>query len=493
MKLHARDKRKWFAAHFGRQYFQSNPLQVPGMALGLLVPIVVVALVALIAFGHWDHSGMIMAAGPISLKLLRQKKADLTKEAGAILDAAGDGGLTADQKTQYDSIKSKLDANNELLVLGEEQQERERQVELMAKPIAGRTEVLPPGSDQDPRGGFKDHREFLSAVMDAGMGRRVDSRLLRFQATQGSDEQQTGSDPYGGFLIPQGIAPGVLTLPAEEDPITPRQIPMEVPSLFINARVDKDHSSSVSGGLVVTRRPETVDGTASRIQFEQIHMIAHELFGLAHASESLLQDSPQSFIAILTAGFQDEFRSNRINERLNGTGAGEFLGIMNSPCLIQVSKESAQSADTILTQNIDKMIARCWRYGQAIWHANHNTRPQLAGLFRLIGTTGGSVVDYFQPGKGPNGSDLLAGRPIYFTEYCKTLGDKGDLVLSQWSEYLEGTYQGMQQAESIHVRFAANERSFKFWLRNDGKPWWTSALTPKNGDTLSPFVTLQAR
>ena len=63
-----------------------------------------------------------------------------------------------------------------------------------------------------------------------------------------------------------------------------------------------------------------------------------------------------------------------------------------------------------------------------------------------------------------------------------------------WSQYLEGYRQDMQMAESIHVRFLNHENTFKFWVRNDGAPWWRSALTPhKSSDTLSPFVTLAAR
>jgi len=118
-------------------------------------------------------------------------------------------------------------------------------------------------SDLDPKGGFKDHRDFLRCVMNAGKGMRADDRLKKFQATQGSDEQQVGSDPYGGFLVPIGIAPGVMTIRPEEVPFDATPLPMEVPSLYVNARVDKDHTTSVSGGLVVYRKPETVDASST--------------------------------------------------------------------------------------------------------------------------------------------------------------------------------------------------------------------------------------
>ena len=56
------------------------------------------------------------------------------------------------------------------------------------------------------------------------------------------------------------------------------------------------------------------------------------------------------------------------------------------------------------------------------------------------------------------------------------------------------TLADLQGASSIHVRFIEHEQTFKFWMENDARPWWTAALTPKySSDTLSPFVTLATR
>ena len=97
----------------------------------------------------------------------------------------------------------------------------------------------------------------------------------------------------------------------------------------------------------------------------------------------------------------------------------------------------------------------------------------------------------FNPSRGEDVPDMLLGRPVFFTEFAETKGTKGDLILGTWKEYIEGTYQTEQRAESIHVRFLEHERVFKFWLRNAGAPWWSAALTPKKGaDSLSPFVVI---
>jgi len=349
--------------------------------------------------------------------------------------------------------------------------------------------------EDDPNKGFKTPREFLTAVVtnaDRPSAEARDERL-RFLAAAGSDEQGGYSDPYGGFLVPVGFAPNLMQMAPEADPIGARttKVPMTAPRIEVLARVDKNHTTSVSGGLTVCRRAETQTQDPKRMEMEKIALNAYSLFGLAYATEEILTDSPISFAALLEAGFRDQFTSHLIDERLNGTGVGEFEGIMKSAALISVAKEAGQDADSIVYENLIKMRARCWRYGNSVWLANNDALPQLMSLVMPIGTGG---VPLWQTSARDGEPDRILGRPVILTEYCQTVGDKGDIMLVNFSQYLEGTYEALQSAESIHVRFVNHERTFKFWLRNGGRCWWRSPLTPKHSaSTLSPFVTLDAR
>ncbi len=440
------------------------------------------------------------------IKQLRQKKADTLAKVRAISAKAETEGrdLTDDEREQSQALMKAVQAINADLEVEEQLLNEERSMGTVAdlnqpteeerRERAAAVSVRDRAED-DPKRGFRDHKDFLHAVMDAGMGRKVDARLQPLRATQGSDEQGEYSAPHGGFLVPSGVAPGILSIAPEDDPVAAltTKPPMRAPTVSFNARVDKDHSTSVSGGLVVTRRPETVDGTSSRMKFEQVTLTANELFGLAFASERIITDSPESFVAILAAGFRDEYADKGMEERLHGSGTGEPLGVLhdNNGCLVTITKETGQTADTIVKENLDKMVARCWRYMRAVWLASMDTLPQLSSIVQVVGT-GGNAVPYLK--EAPGGGFMLNGRPLYFTENCKKLGDKGDIILGNWSEYLEGEYQPMRSDESIHVRFAAGERCFRFFKRNDGQPWWRTAMTPKNGQpSLSPFVTLGAR
>jgi len=442
---------------------------------------------------------------------LEQNRAALGTQQAAIEDAAeqNDGGVLTDEQLaewekldeQVKALTAEIDgikASREAI-----RQAREQRAEF-SKPTSptgsttGRIGQPRLAAENDPKRGFKSSQQFFLAVMQAAQGSRPDERLLGLglrrseMLTAGSDEAGTYSGPYGGFFVPEGFLSQFLTTPSEGDPIAGRTtiIPMATPTVTLPARTDKDHSTSVSGGLTVRRRMETESVTATRMEIEQVKLSSFALFGTSYATEELISDSAISFAALLQQGFADEFRAAILNERINGSGIGCMEGVTNSPAKIEVAAEDNQVADTIVYENIYKMFARCWQPGNAIWLANHNTIPQLVILNQSVGTAGVPVWMPSAVGGVPN---TLFGLPVFFTEFCATLGDAGDIILCNWSQYLEATYQTPQSASSIHVRFENHEQTFKFFMRNDGRGWWRSALTPKNGDTLSPFVTLAER
>jgi ATP-dependent Clp protease, protease subunit len=375
-------------------------------------------------------------------------------------------------------------------------------------------------AENDPRYGFESQTDFLLAVIkNSGARSREEVREERLRplavldegedsrdglsftlprgfaprsirAAQGSDEQGTYADQYGGFLQQTEVKPGLLMIEPEADPTEGlvTNVPMGAPIVKFNARVDKNHASSVSGGLTFTRTPETVDGTSSRMKFQQVSLEAAPFVGIAHESEQLIQDSPISLAALLSAGFKSQRAAQLLKEKLFGVGGGQYMGVANASCTISVAKETNQVAATINSENVIKMAARLW--GPGVWLANQSCKPQLYKLSLTIGTAG---VPLYQPSPTAGFPDYLLGWPVFYTEHCKAVGTVGDIILGNWSQYLEGIYSPMRSDESIHVRFIALERTLRFYERNCAAPWWATALTPENGDTLSPFVTLATR
>lgn len=370
---------------------------------------------------------------------------------------------------------------------------------------AGNPLVARPAWLDDPKRGYKSHSAFLKDVMLSTIGARpAKSENLRSleapvmpgyerDAAAGSDEHSTFDNARGGFLVPEAWDPTVKTTALDQaDPTAgTTKIPMATPILRVRARVDKNHATSVSGGLRVYRRAESGDPTASRMEFEELEIKAYSLWGVSYATEELLTDSAVSFLALLEQGFRDEFASQLISEKLFGDGVGKMLGAFHAsnPSAITVAAEGAQTADTINYTNIVKMRARCWGYQNAVWIVSHDAFPSLATM--NASGTGSALI--WQPSAREGSPDTLLGRPLIVSEYAKAIGDLNDIMLVNWTQYLEGTLQPLQNAESVHVRFLQHERTFKFWMRNGGLPWWRAPITPKNGATVSPFVNLAAR
>ncbi len=345
-----------------------------------------------------------------------------------------------------------------------------------------------------PETTFKSAGEFLRAVRSSDVHKRIaDPRLIPLQATAGSDEGSTISDPHGGFMVPLiHVGEGMLSSALESDPasLLVTRIPMPSGEVVLPARTDKNHTTSISGGLIAGRKLETVAATSSRMQMEQVKLKAKMMYGYSFATSELVDDSWVAFSSLLERGFRDEFAGKILDERINGSGIGEMLGILKSAALISVS--GSQTADTIKFANLAGMRSRCWHYGEAIWMCNHDTYNELYQCDSGGGNP--AIAPAITPGRDGSASELCLGRPIYSCEFCATLGDVGDIILVNWREYLEGTRQPFSSDSSIYVRWMEHETAFRFYLRNDGCPWWRAALTPaKSSTTLSPYVTLAAR
>jgi HK97 family phage major capsid protein len=359
--------------------------------------------------------------------------------------------------------------------------------------------VVRPNFEADRARGFRSAREFFGAIMADPRGDR-DERLRSLRAPQaalGSDENAEYGDPQGGYLVPAEFSPAELGV-SPLDPTAGRmtELPMKHRLLHVPARVDKDHATSVSGGLRVYRLQEATERTSSRGEYERVTLEANTLVGLTYATDELVADSAPAIAEVLGRGFRDETTATLVRERLFGTGVGECGGALHAgnPSLITVAKESGQAADTIVFNNAAKMAERCWNYESAVWIANPECRRQLVSCQLVVGTDNAPLGYDFA--RGADGErDRLLGRPIFYSEEMKQLGDLGDLGLVVWSEYLNG-FRSHEYVVSIHTRFVAGESAFRFSTRIDGRPWWRSALTPRNRTgsyTISPFVTLAER
>ena len=91
--------------------------------------------------------------------------------------------------------------------------------------------------------------------------------------------------------------------------------------------------------------------------------------------------------------------------------------------------------------------------------------------------------------------DVLLGRPIRFSEHCKTLGTVGDIQLVDPKGYYALTKAGgIKFASSIHLYFDYGLQAFRWTIRLGGQPHLAAPVSPANGSTTkSHFVALATR
>ena len=335
--------------------------------------------------------------------------------------------------------------------------------------------------------------EFLRSVQRAETKREIDPRLLESRAS-GMNETVPSE---GGFLVPDQHVPELLKKTYEESAVAKltRKIQTTGNSLTIN-RIDETSRATGSrwGGIQAYWLNEGGTKTDSKLKFGRMRLELKKLIGMCYATDELLEDAV-ALESVINEAFPSEFAWMVDDALINGTGAGQPLGIMNAPCLVTITKEAGQPATTLLYENVVKMWARMWAKSRsnAVWFINQDIEPQLHAMSLAVGVGG---VPVYMPAGGIAGSpySTLFGRPIVPIEQCQTLGTKGDILLADFSQYLMIEKGGIKTDTSIHVKFVYDETAFRFVYRCDGQPMWPSALTPAKGtNTLSPFVALADR
>ncbi len=463
-------------------------------------------------------------------KLLKLK-AELDSKIRTLLTS--DGTLTAEQKAEHERLKAELaDVKGKIRDLREMDEEAAREKadadvaaeRAEAERVAAERErrrVSPNGRKTDadstanikipaePKDlaivgnfGYANFGEFALDVKNAAVSKRPSKRFMdgferAEQAAATGLGEAVGSD--GGHLVPSDFATKIYarmyddtSLLARTDIYTINSNRIELPRLDETSRV----TGSRAGGVQAYWADEADTVTATKPKYGKCVLSLHKLFARGRSSDELLEDSPIALEQFLFKHFGDEINFLVNNSLINGTGAGQPLGILNADCVVSVSKEAGQAAATVNATNILKMWSRMWARSRAnsVWLINQDVEPQLYSM--QIGTGVANQVVYMPPG-GLSAAPYatLMGRPVLPVEYCSTLGTVGDIILWDGSQWVSAVKSGgPKNAVSMHLHFDTDEMAFRTTYRLDSQPWWSAPLTPfKGSNTQSPAVTLATR
>lgn len=323
----------------------------------------------------------------------------------------------------------------------------------------------------------------------------ADERVVKAATGMG---ELVGSD--GGFLVPPEFSTKIFERLYKQNDLLGRtdKYPVTGNSMTFPRNNETSRANgSRWGGVRAHWVAEGGSITRSAPSFGRLSMQLHKLACLARVTDELLADAP-TLSGYLNRVFPDEINFVVGDALVNGTGAGQPLGILNAPCTVSVAKETGQAAATIVPANVTKMWSRLFRgmaageESGAIWFINQDVNPSLQLMTLGIGTAG--VVTYMPPG-GLSGKPYatLMGAPVVETEWNATLGTVGDIILADMSQMVSIS-KAMDTQQSMHLYFDTDETAFRVTFRLDAQPWQPSALTPFKGtNTQSSFVTLATR
>ncbi len=345
------------------------------------------------------------------------------------------------------------------------------------------------GDDDGPAGKiadgkFKSLGEFCQAIFHQKitMG-QVDPRLVR-------KDMSSGLGSEGGFLVPEEFRAELLQNALEASIVRSRAriIPMSSLTVRIPTVRETTRATTLFGGLTATWTDENETITESQPAFGAVKLELHKLALYTEVPNELFQDSAISLDAFLSQAFGETLAFEEDDTFINGTGSGRPLGVFNGDGLIQVTRTTASE---INWDDIVNMYARMMpsSLGSAVWMINSTSFPQLATMALNVGT-GGSAIWLTDGTSGP--PMTILGRPVIVTEKVPALAAANDISFIDWNQYLIGDGQAITMSTSEHFKFQQDQTAIRGLQRVDGQPWLDTAITPRNGDTLSPYVSLNA-
>lgn len=326
----------------------------------------------------------------------------------------------------------------------------------------------------------KDAKSSLSHTDDEA---KLFEQLRKVQAQYASDDPGAA-----GFLIPETLRSEILQLALEQAVVRGRASVITLSSKTLDIPyVDvTTHSGSLFGGMIFFWTEESGTITSTEARFGRVRLEANKLTGGARIPNELLSDAP-ALGSWLNMAVPQGLAHYEDQAFLTGSGVGEPLGFVGSDAEIAVTRDTASQVNSA---DIFNMYARMLpqSLGSAVWVINQTVLPQLLALTIDVGTGGSAIGLVQQIGDSPFMS--LLGRPIIITEKVAALGTLQDVNFLDFSYYLIGDRQAVSMDTSQHSRFMQDEIELRIIERVDGRPWIQSALTPLNGDTISPVVSL---
>ncbi|MDI9234576.1 phage major capsid protein [Limnohabitans lacus] len=400
------------------------------------------------------------------LRELQARKATLVKDARALTDiaAAEERDMTDEELAAFNALKAKIEAasaaiDREAALIAEE-----AHMVNVANVAHSAHSTISHGQkatvisvtdnlEADPKHGFKSVGDFLKTVRQAqNPGAAIDDRLLigsGRSAVAPASFGSEGSAQDGGFLVPPQFAQEIFQLSLGEDSLLPMTDNVEITGNTM--AFPKDETTPWgTNGIRAYWQGEAASAVGTKPVLGLSTLRLKKLMALVPVTDELLDDT-NALSTYLPDKIATSIRWKTNESILFGSGTGLPVGCMTNATTVTVAKESGQTTQTLLAQNLAKMISRLppGSFGKAVWIVNNDVLP---ALFTL---TLGNYPIYLPTGMNPGGIQvspygMLLGRPVFVSQHANTFSSAGDVLLADLSYYQTITKAGgMQTAKDV--------------------------------------------
>lgn len=500
-----------------RAFFRASGGLPAVAALGVLL--LVVGIVA----AHDSHAGVLTAnVIPFGLKALRQRDSELK---AAVLQAkkarlaigekavAEKRGMTDEELAQFEAgkatiagLEAQLAQNADLLQAAEEANEAERtytgaavvDADATASDAAKKTIIVGKDRSLEAPGYFGKQ---LHAVRAAALAQKGGDSLTSEQLallkpmTAGPTGANTDVPSEGGFMVASQRSSTIIQRAYETGQILSRVMRLPIGAGFNGTKIPAiDETSRADnsrfGGIVSGWLGQGNGLMSGKPKFREIDLKLRKVGAFVYGTDEMLVDSVM-FEGWVNQNLPKELAFRTEDAVVNGTGANQPLGMLNTPAVITRTRASAGH---IISEDLRGMWKRMWAGARAnsVWLYDQSIEDELDALAIPIGT-GGQLDPSYKPAGSMPGQVFATykNRPMIPVEYMAALGTSGDIVLANFDEYVLIDKGGVDAQVSLHVAFLTDEAVFRFIYRVDGQCTWNAPLTPKSGgDTLSCVVKL---
>ena len=346
-------------------------------------------------------------------------------------------------------------------------------------------------------GQFSSFSEFVVAAMGVKGPKGPDARL-RFVGDSPNIRADLGIGDIssGGALVPEEFRSMLLTMQLASSMIRQRAmvLPMGATTINIPAVREVDRSGRTRFGGVRAYWTQPGDEiTRSTPTFKRVTLTAKSLKLLTGIENELIADSAITLGPLVADMFMEAADWEEERAFMEGTGAGEPLGVFNSTARVDVTETTDGTGETgISITDIANMESRLLPQSDAtaIYYIHPSSRGELVMLTN-------DQVQTWQQNLASGKPMTLMGRTIVVSEFAGRTLQNRQLALIDWSKYIIGDRQAFSFAMSTDSSFGDDMTDLRGVCRVDGQPWLDAAIRPYNGNSdgsndMSPFIVLAA-